>query len=99
MHIVNSCAYDIQHTENNKQCRNENYHLNRLLSASAWPFLSFLIIIQKTQPLALLLMCCSSYLHGKQFPSIHNKTTYFHMHIYISEFVIPLCCRYQVVLS
>ena len=24
-------------------------------------------------------MCCSSHLHGKQFPSILNKTTYFHM--------------------
>ena len=44
-------------------------------------------------------MWCSSHLHGKQFPSILNKTTYFHMHISISEFVIPLCCRYQVVLS
>ena len=49
--------------------------------------------------LTLLLMCCSSHLHGKQFPSILNKTTYFHMHIYISEFVIPLCCGDQVVLS
>ena len=43
-------------------------------------------------------MCCSSHLYGKQFPCILNKTTYFHMHIYISKFVIPLCCRYQVVL-
>ena len=36
MHIVNSCANDIQHTENNKQCQNANYHLNRFLSASAF---------------------------------------------------------------
>ncbi len=46
-----------------------------------------------------LLMCCSSQLYRKPFPSILNKTTYFHMHIYISEFVIPLWCRYQVFLS
>ena len=49
--------------------------------------------------LTSLLMCCPSHLPGKQFLSIYNKTTYFHMHISISEFVIPLCCRYQVVLS
>ena len=39
---------------------------------------------------------CALYLHGKQFPSIRNKTTYFLVHISISEFVIPLCFRYQV---
>ena len=49
--------------------------------------------------LTSLLMCCYSHLHGMHFPSIPNKTAYFHMHIYISEFVIALCCRYQVVLS
>ena len=27
------------------------------------------------------------------------KASYIHMHIYISEFDIPLCCRYHVVLS
>ena len=46
-----------------------------------------------------LLMWCSSHLQGKQLPITRNKTTYFHMHISISEFVMPLCCRYQVVLS
>ena len=35
----------------------------------------------------------------ENFPGIPNKITYFHMHIYISEFVIPLCCWYQVVPS
>ena len=47
----------------------------------------------------LLTLCCSSHLHVKQFPSIPNRTTYFNMHISISEFVITLCCRYQAVLS
>ena len=41
-------------------------------------------------------MCCSSHLHGKQFPSILNKSTYFHILISISEFIFPLCCMYQV---
>ena len=38
-----------------------------------------------------LLIWCSS--HGKQLPSTHNKTLYFHMHISVSEVVIPLCWR------
>ena len=46
-----------------------------------------------------LIKCCSSHPLGKQFPITLNKITYFHMYIYITEFVIPLCCRYQVVLS
>ena len=45
------------------------------------------------------LLMCSSHIQGKQFPITHNKTTYFHIHISISGFVIPLCCRYQVVQS
>ena len=86
---------DIEHTENS--VKRENCHLNRFLSASAWSSLSSLIKKMHCL-LTSLLMCCYSLLHGKQFPNI-LKTTYFHMHTYISEFVIPLCCRYQVVLS
>ena len=99
MHIVNTCAYNIQHTDNNKQWQKCKVSLDKFLSASAW---SSLVLCdnfcRKHCLLTSLLMCCSSHLHGRQFPSILNKTTYFHMRISISEFVIPLCCRYQVVL-
>ena len=44
-------------------------------------------------------MSYSSYFHGKQSPSILNKITYYRLHFYNSEFVIPLWWRYQVVLS
>ena len=77
-----------------------NYHLNKFLSTSALSSLSSLIISEEsTCLLTSLLMYCYSHLHGKRFPSILSKTTYFHMHIYISEFFIPLCYRYQVGLS
>ena len=46
-----------------------------------------------------LLMWFSSHLQGKQLPITRNKATYFYMHISFSEFIIPLCCRYQVVQS
>ena len=40
MHIVKSCACDVQHTENKhyQKCsiKSANYHLNKFLSASAW---------------------------------------------------------------
>ena len=95
--MVNSCANDIQHTENNKRCQRCKHHWNRFLSASAWSSPSSDNFCRKHCLLTSLLMCCSSHLHGKQFLSVLNKIT--SMHIYISEFVIPLCCRYQVVLS
>ena len=40
-----------------------------------------------------ILMWFSSHFQGKHFPTTLNKTTYFLMHISISEFFIPLCCR------
>ena len=101
MHIVNSCANDIEHTENNKQGQSANYiSLEQVLVSFCMVFPKFSDnFCRKHCLLTSLLMCCFSHLHGKQFPSILNKTTYFHMHIYISEFVIPLCCRHQAVLS
>ena len=35
----------------------------------------------------------ASNLQGNLLPSSLNKTHYFHMHIFISEFVIPFCYR------
>ena len=40
-----------------------------------------------------LLMWCPSHLQGKLSPILRNNAIYFHMHISIAEFVIPLCCR------
>ena len=100
MHLVNSCANDIEHTENNKLVYSANYHLNKFLSAPARSSHGILVISAESHCLMTsLLMLCSSHLQGEQLPSNHNKTTYFHMHISISKFVIPLCCRYQVLLS
>ena len=85
MHIVNSCANVAQHTENNQCVKSGNYHLN----SSAWSSLSTLIslsllmiICEESTARLLTLNSCAFHLHGKQFPSILNKT--------ISEFVIPL---------
>ena len=82
-----------------KSVKSANSHLNRFLSASAWSSHFSDNFCRKHCLLTSILMCCSSHLHGKQFTNILNKTTYFHMHISISEIFIPLCCRYQVVLS
>ena len=97
MHIVNSCANDIQLTENNKQCQKCKLSLEQILVSFCSVFSDN--FCRENYLMTSLLMWCSSHLHGKQFPITHNKTTYFHMHISISEFVIPLCCRYQVVQS
>ena len=73
-------------------------HLNIILSAIALSFHSFLIISAESttcRPHS----CCSSHIHGMQFPTILDKTTYFHIHISIPDYDIPLCCKYQVVLS
>ena len=95
MHVVNSCANNLQPTEN----------VSKLQTIYEQILVSFCIVFplfcnklcRMHCQLTSLLMGCFSNLHGKQFPSILNKTTYFHMHIYISEYFISLCCRFQVV--
>ena len=102
MHIVNSCANDLQHTENKnkKQCQSSNYHLKKFFVRFTIVFPYFSDNFCRKRCLASsLLMWYSSYLLENEFPSPLTETTYFHMDLSISEFVIPLCCRYQVVLS
>ena len=99
MHIANYCANDIHHMKTINNIKSTVNHLNKFLLASAWCFLCYLIILQKAllADLTLNVLLFSS--SGKQFPSLFlNKITCFHMHISISACVIPLCCRYQVVL-
>ena len=76
-----------------------SYHLNKLLSASAWSSSSYLIIYAKELPHGLTLNMVLFSSSRKQFPITRNKTIYFHMHISISEYGIPLCCRYQGIIS
>ena len=95
MHIANSCDSDIQHIKKNNRVKCK-LSLEQIL-------VSFCIVFpwfsdnfcRKHCLLTSLLM--GSHLPRKQFPFFLNKTIYFHMHIYMSEFVIPLCFRYQVV--
>ena len=61
MHVVNSCANDIQHTENNQPFQNANYHLNRFLTA--WSSFSCLIISAALPADLKFNVCCSSRLH------------------------------------
>ena len=71
-YIVILMKYSILKTINSVKIA--NYHLNRFLSASAWSSLSILIISAAGTPSDFTL-CCSSHLHGRQFPSSVNKTT------------------------
>ena len=72
-----------------------NYHLKRFLSAFVWSCL----ILQKVLPAILTLNVLLISSSWKAVSKYFYKTTYFHTHIFISEFVLPLCCRYQFVLS
>ena len=64
-HTVNTFK---EHTENNKHVKSANYHLNKLLSASAWsvfPYLSDFckkncLMIDRPQTLALNVVLFSS---------------------------------------
>ena len=77
MHIVNSCANNIQHTEINKQ--------------SAWSSLNSQII--SVENTARWSHCGALLIFKERSFQVHlkNETTYFHMYISVSEFVIPLC--------
>ena len=98
MHI-----FIIELTENNKVSKVQtitcSYHLNKFIVSF---YIVFSLLSDNFRRNCLLtspLMWCSLHLQGKQFQITRNKTTYFHMYISISEFIIPLCCRYQVVQS
>ena len=79
MHIVTSCAYDIIFSTLKTRSEAPTITLNRFLLASACSSHSTQVI---SAPADLTLKCCSSYLHGKQFPSILNKTTSLHIHTF-----------------
>ena len=53
--------------------KSANYHLNKLLSASAWSSLSSLIISAKSSAWFLTFNVLSPHLQGKQLPSILTK--------------------------
>ena len=79
--MVNSCANNIQHTENNKQCQKSKLSLEQILVSFCMSSLSPLIFLPKAQPddLVLSLVLFTS--------SRKNKTT--STCISISEFVKP----------
>ena len=98
------CQYfinDIQHTDNNS-VKSVNYHLFLSLEQV---IISFCMALSKLSDnfcrknclMTTLLMWYPFYLQEKQFPFTRNKKTYFHMHSSISQFIIPLCCRYQII--
>ena len=103
MHIANYCASDIEHTEILNIVKSVKYHLNKFLSISAWSSFSSLIISaekkQLSDDLNFIVVLFSS---SRNVAFTQNKITYFHMHIIVSEFVIPLfhyVVGYQVVQS
>ena len=92
-HIVirGGCANDGDYTENNKQCQECKYRYKKFVSAPAWSSFNTLIVSVESHCLVTsLLVWCTSNLLEKQLPSALNKTPYFHTHISVSDFVIPL---------
>ena len=72
MNIVNSCANDIQYTDNNKQC--QECKLSLVLSASAWSSLSSLINSAEKLPADLTLNEVSSHLQRMHLQSTPQNT-------------------------
>ena len=76
--------------------KSANCHINKFLSASGWP-LVVENFCRKLCQMTSLLVWYASHLQEKQLPSALNKIPNLHMHISISEFVIPLFVGHQVV--
>ena len=57
------------------------------------------LFVQKAQPNDRTINVVFISFPGKQLPCTRNKTTYFYIHVFFSEFVLPLYHRIQVVLS
>ena len=71
-----------------------NSQFGMFLTASAWSSFSSLNFCRQNCLMTSHLVCCASILQGKQLPSSLNKT---HMHISVSEFVVPLFVGHQIV--